>query len=70
MAFAPYPAHLTWMVSGSHVPKGEAPPKSVYITLNDRRCKVVLKSNLVTNKLVCQCPGLWPEPFLIERSQR
>ena len=30
------------------VPKGEAPPKSVYITLNDRRCKVVLKSNLVT----------------------
>jgi hypothetical protein len=30
------------------VPKGKAPPKSVYITLNDRRCKVVLKSNLVT----------------------
>lgn len=29
------------------VPKGKAPPKSVYITLNDRRCKVVLKSNLV-----------------------
>jgi hypothetical protein len=30
------------------IPKGKTPPKSVYITLNDRRCKIVLKSNLVT----------------------
>ncbi len=29
------------------VPKGEVPPKSVYITLNDRRCDIVLKSNSV-----------------------
>ena len=27
--------------------KGKTPPKSVYLTLNDRRCKIVLKSNLV-----------------------
>ena len=30
------------------IAKGKTPPKSVYITLNDRRCKIVLKSNLVT----------------------
>lgn len=30
------------------VAKGKTPPKSVYITLDDRRCKIVLKSNLVT----------------------
>ena len=30
------------------IPKGKTPPKSVYITLNDRRCKIILKSNLVT----------------------
>jgi hypothetical protein len=29
------------------VPQGEAPPKSVYITLNDRSCSIVLKSNSV-----------------------
>jgi hypothetical protein len=29
------------------VPQGEVPPKSVYITLNDRRCNIVLKSNSV-----------------------
>lgn len=30
------------------IAKGKTPPKSVYITLNDRRCKIILKSNLVT----------------------
>jgi hypothetical protein len=30
------------------VAKGNAPPKGVYITLNDRACRIVLKSNLVT----------------------
>ncbi len=29
------------------IAKGTTPPKSVYITLNDRRCKIILKSNLV-----------------------
>ncbi len=30
------------------VPKGRTPPRSVYLTLNDRRCRIILKSNLVT----------------------
>jgi hypothetical protein len=29
------------------VAKGKTPPKSVYLTLNDRKCKIILKSNPV-----------------------
>jgi hypothetical protein len=32
------------------IAKGKVPPKGVYITLNDRACKIVLKSNLVAIK--------------------
>ena len=51
---SPSDLNLIWFA----VPKGKAPPKSVYITLNDRRCKVLLKSNATAIKSVFQCPGL------------